>query len=99
MDFMDLRNDNAGGELDQAKSIILRYLENAPYAEFVDTTNMLEDIGRHWPFQGEGEATFQEAIKDLEAGDLIVSKGERLQINKVAHVVHMWNLRAVRGSR
>ena len=98
-DNADLRNDNAGGALDQGKNIILRYLETAPSDDFVDYTQMVEDITRHWPFIGESGADFREALEALKSDGLLVAVGDQLQINKTAHVAHMWLKRAVQAHR
>jgi hypothetical protein len=90
VDNVDLRNDNAGGSLDQLKNIILRYLENVTSDVFVDSNLMVEDITRHWPFQGTPEAEFWEALSALREDGLIVTRKNRVQINKVARVSQRW---------
>ena len=98
-DNADLRNDTAGGALDQAKNIILRYLETAPSDDFVDYTQMVEDITRHWPFIGDSGKDFRDALEALKSDGLLVAVGDQLQINKTAHVAHNWLLRVVQRSR
>ena len=98
-DNADLRNDNAGGALDQAKNIILRYLETAPSDDFVDFAQMVEDITRHWPFQGEDGTDFKEAVAAPKSEGLLIAVGDQLQINKTAHVAQMWLKRVVQRSR
>jgi len=98
-DNTDLRNDNAGGALDQGKSIILRYLETAPSDDFVDYTQMVEDITRHWPFIGESGADFRDALEALKDDGLIVTVGDQLQINKTAHVAQKWLRSVLQRSR
>ena len=98
VDNTDLRNDNAGASLDQKMSIILRYLETAKSDDFVDFTQMIEDITRHWPFHGAKGTDFQEAVDALIDSGVVVSKGDHLQINKVARVARGWLLKKVRSA-
>jgi hypothetical protein len=99
MDFMDLRNDNAGGAMEQAKNIILRYLETAKSDDFVGFDQMVEDITRHWPFHGTAPVEFQDAVDALKADGLVLTQGDQLQINKVARVSRRWIRKAVQQSR
>ena len=94
-DFVDLRNDNAGTPSEQAQNIVLRYLETAPSDEFVDFDVMAKELTRHWPFINEDPATFLAAVGALKDEGLIVTEGDTLQINKVAHVAQMWVRRMV----
>ena len=94
-DYTDLRNDNAGTPSEQAQNIVLRYLETAPADEFVDFDVMSEALARHWPFHDEDPATFLEAVEALKDEGLLVTEGDTLQINKVAHVAQMWVRRVV----
>ena len=98
-DNADLRNDNAGGALDQTKSILLRYLETVPSDDFVDFDQMVENITRHHPFIGEGGTEFLEALEALRAEGLVVSVGNQVQINKTAHIAHKWLRRTAQRSR
>lgn len=99
MDFIDLRNDNAGGVIAQAKNIILRYLETAKSDDFVGFDQMVEDISRHWPFHGADPDEFQAAVDALKSDGLVLTQGDQLQINKVARVSRRWIRKAVQQSR
>jgi hypothetical protein len=99
MDYVDLRNDNAGGPLDQTKNIILRYLETARSDDFVGFDQMIEDISRHWPFHGTSKEDFQYALDALKSEGLILTQGDQLQINKVARVSRRWIRKAVQQAR
>lgn len=95
VDFTDLRDDNAGSELQQMRMIIVRYLETKLGCESVQLPEMFEDIVRHYPFLGDQEEEFANALNTLIADDLVEMRdGENLHINKVAHKVasrHMAN--------
>lgn len=95
----DLRNDNAGDQMRQAQSIILRYLENVPAQDTVSVSTMAEDISRHWPFHGEGETFFRSAVDALKKeGWLTETKGE-LELDKVARVTRRFLASAVTKAR
>jgi hypothetical protein len=98
-DNTDLRNDNAGGALEQAENIILRYLETLPSDDYVSFSEMVEDITRHFPFVGESDQQFQVALEALEKEGLVTTMGDLHQINKTAHVAHKWLRQAVQRSR
>lgn len=85
-ELADLRNDNAGDEMAQAESIILRYLENMPVEDTTDVPSMAEDIGRHWPFHGEGEAFFQAAVDDLVKKGWVRMDGDQVKLDTVVRV-------------
>ena len=91
----DLRNDNAGDQMKQAQSIILRYLESVPAQDTVNISTMAEDISRHWPFHGEGEAFFRSAVDALKKeGWLKETKGE-LELDKIARVTRKFLASAI----
>ena len=94
-DYADLRNDNAGTPSEQAQNIVLRYLETVPSDDYVSFTEMATALARHFPFVNADPAVFQEAVEELKDDGLIVSDGDTLQINKVAHVAQMWVRRVI----
>jgi hypothetical protein len=98
-DLVDLRNDNAGSRSEQAQSIVLRYLRSLPAQGTVDLESMVSDITRNSPFQGDPSDFFQDAVKALEAGGLVKSKGDQLQLDKTASVARRFLARCLRVSR
>jgi len=97
--LIDLRNDNAGDQMKQAQSAILRYLETVPAQDTVDLQTMAEDISRHWPFHGEGESFFRSTVDALKKeGWIKESKGE-LELDKVARVTRRFLASAVTKAR
>jgi hypothetical protein len=98
-DFVDLRNDNAGGPAQQAQSIVLRYLQSLPAQDTVDFETMVRNISRHYPFEGEPSEFFRDAVKALESSGWIKSKGDQLQLDKVASVTRKFFARCMRASR
>lgn len=95
----DLRNDNAADQMKQAQSAILRYLEAVPAQDTVNLETMAEDISRHWPFHGEGEAFFRSAVDALKkSGWVKETKGE-LELDKIARVTRRFLASAVIKAR
>ena len=95
----DLRNDNAGDQMKQAQSIILRYLETVPAQDTVNVSMMAADISRHWPFHGEAEPFFRSAVDALKKeGWVKETKGE-LELDKVARVTRRFLASAITQAR
>lgn len=92
-DYADLRNDNAGSELQQMRMIILRYLENRLGDETVQSEEMFEDIVKRYPFIGDRELEFFEALDTLIEDKFVRSSEKNLSINKVARVASRWRER------
>lgn len=99
IDQSDLRNDYAGDEMRQAQSIILRYLGDLPAEGTVDVESMVEDITRHYPFHGEGEAFFRKAVDALERDGWIKIQGSEVELHKVARVTRMYLTRVAHRAR
>ena len=95
----DLRNDNAGDQMKQAQSIILRYLETVPAQGSVSITAMAEDISRHWPFHGENEAFFRSAVDALKKDGWIKQDKDALALDKVARVTRKFLASALHKAR
>ena len=89
-DFVDLRNDNGGSATDQYKSIVLRFLETVGAKEFVGVQEILDSVSQHWPHQGTGLEVLQDTVDSLKKDGLVISQGDKVQINKVARVAHRW---------
>ena len=89
-DGTDLRNDNAGDQLKQAQNIIIRYLETLPAQDTVNIASMAADIGRHYPFHGEGEDFFRNAVDALKKAGWVKMEGDALELNKIARVAHRY---------
>ena len=85
-ELTDLRNDNAGSQMRQAQSIILRYLENLPAEDTVDVPSMADDIGRHWPFHGEGVEFFKSAVDELIKEGWVKMDGDMVKLDMVVRV-------------
>jgi len=85
-DDTDLRNDFAGNTLQQAQSIILRYLESLPAEELMDLETMAENISQRYPFHGEGENFFRQAVDTLSKDGWIRVEAGRVSLDKVARV-------------
>lgn len=98
-DFVDLRNDNAGTRAQQAQNIVLRYLQSLPAQDSADFDGMVQNITRHYPFQGEPSDFFRDAVKALEDAGLVKSDGKQLQLDKVANLARRYLLRAARAAR
>lgn len=97
-ELTDLRNDNAGDQMAQAQNIILRYLENMPVEDTVDVPSMAQDIGRHWPFHGEGDAFFQEAVDDLVKQGWVRMDGDQVKLDTVVRVSRRYLTSSLRRS-
>lgn len=95
----DLRNDNAGDQMKQAKSVILRYLETVPAQDTVNLKTMAADISRHWPFHGEPEAFFRNAVDSLKKDGWIKETKGELAMDKVARVTRRFLASAISRSR
>lgn len=95
----DLRNDNAGDQMKQAQSIILRYLETVPAQDTVNVSTMAEDISRHWPFHGENEAFFRSAVDALKKEGWITEKSGEVGLDKIARVTRRFLAAAVSQAR
>jgi len=89
-DYADLRNDNAGSELQQMRMIILRYLENRLGDETVQSEEMFGDIAKRYPFIGDQELEFFEALDTLIEDNFVRTFEKDLSINKVARVASRW---------
>lgn len=98
-DGTDLRNDNAGDQMRQAQSIILRYLECLPAEGTVNIASMAEDISRHYPFHGEGTEFFRNAVDALKKDGWVKSEGDELELNKIARVTHRYLQACVQRAR
>ena len=95
----DLRNDHAGSQMKQAQSIILRYLETMPAQDTVDLSTMADDISRHWPFHGEGEAFFRSALDALKKDGWVKDTKGELELDKVARVTRKFMASAISKAR
>lgn len=95
----DLRNDNAGDQMKQAQSAILRYLENVAAQDTVNVSTMAEDISRHWPFHGEGETFFRSAVDALKKDGWIKETKGELSLDKIARVARRFMASAVSRAR
>jgi len=95
----DLRNDHAGDQMKQAQSIILRYLEAMPAQDTIDMSSMANDISRHWPFHGEGEAFFRSAVDALKKDGWIKETKGELELDKVARVTRRFMASAIAKAR
>lgn len=99
VEWTDLRNDFGGDQLKQAQNIVLRYLENLPAQSTVNLQTMADDITRHYPFQGEGPEFFREAVDALKQTGWVKSKGDELELNKIARVTARYLVAQIRKSR
>jgi hypothetical protein len=88
-DYTDLRNDHAGTALEQAKGILLRYLETLPADALVPEATLVQDITQRWPFHNQDKLILR-ALKELLEQNLIHRPGGLYQINKVARVSRRW---------
>lgn len=93
MDLTDLRNDYAGDEMQQAQSIVLRYLGDLPAEGTVDLESMAEDISRHYPFHGKNVAFFRKAVDELEKNGWVKIVGSQVELHKIARVRHLYLVR------
>ena len=98
-DFADLRNDYAGDNMEQRQNIVLRYLENLPAGDATDVATMVSDIGRHYPFHGDGIEKFRPAIAALEDQGWVLAEGKRMRINKVGRVARRWLVAQMRSDK
>lgn len=98
-DGTDLRNDNAGDQMRQAQSIVIRYLETLPAQDTVNIESMAADIGRHYPFHGEGVQFFRNAVDALKEAGWVKMEGDEVELNKVARVTRRFLTACVRRSR
>jgi len=85
-DWTDLRNDFGGDQMKQAQSIVLRYLENLSAQSTVNLETMAEDISRHYPFHGEGQEFFRQAVDALKKAGWVKEEGSEIELNKIARV-------------
>lgn len=95
-DYVDLRNDNAGSDLQQMRMIILRYLGSRLGDDTVQFEEMYEDLVKRFPFLGEEPESFLEALDSLVEDNFVRMFGPNLAINKVARVTHAWLARKAR---
>lgn len=98
-DLVDLRNDNAGSPSQQARGIIVRYLESLPAQDSVDFETLVENITRNYPFQGDKPEVFQEALAELEKGGWVEKKRDAVRLDKVARVTRRYLTAFLRASR
>ena len=89
-DGTDLRNDNAGDQMKQAQNIVIRYLETLPAQDTVDIESLAADIGRLYPFQGEGVEFFRNAVAALTEAGWVKMEGDEVELNKVARVTRRY---------
>lgn len=99
VEWTDLRNDNAGDQMSQVQSIVLRYLENLPAEGTVDLQTMAEDISGRYPFQGENIEFFREAVNALKEAGWVQLSGNALELNKVARVTARYLMQHVQKTR
>lgn len=97
-DDVDLRNDHAGTAIEQAKGILLRYLETLPANAAVSEVDLVEEITSRWPFHNQDDLIVEGLGDLIQQGVVSRSKG-LCQINKVARVSRRWLIksRGVRG--
>ena len=98
-DGTDLRNDNAGDQMRQAQNIVLRYLETLPAQDTVNLDTMAADIGRHYPFHGEGVEFFRNAVNGLKEAGWIKMNADEVELNKIARVTRRYLAARIRGAR
>lgn len=89
-DSVDLRNDNAGSETDQARSIVVRYLESLPAESQTDLESMVGEITKRYPFHGDKEDFFKTIVKSLEDEGWVKSDHGMLCLDKTASVTRQF---------
>jgi len=83
----------------QAQSIVLRYLENLPAEGTANLETMAADISRHYPFHNEGTEFFRQAVDALTQAGWVKTKGDELELNKVARVTARYLMTSIRKAR
>ena len=87
---LDLRNDYAGDEKAQIKSLLPRYLERLPAEELIDIASMAAQMQKHYPLQSVPESDFRSALQDLVKEGWVTLNKDEVAINKAARVAHAY---------
>ena len=60
---------------------------------------MSSDISRHYPFHNEGPEFFRQAVDALKESGWVKTKGDELELNKVARVTARYLMASVLKAR